>query len=146
MLQVVKNKIITSDVVDVNVVNVNDVMKRYYHMQVDNAVCRSISHNLYVVGPILPSTRDTCFFDVYNGNRMVYYASIISCKDGSFKLCLNYSLYEHFDIHVLMRIVKFVSLTMRQCGLKPKEVFLKIDARYGDNLPFILKTFKRLHA
>lgn len=141
MLQVTKNNIITSGIADAK-----SIAKQYVGAQAENAVYQIISDNLYIIGPVLPLKSDTCFFDVYKGNRMVYYAAIISCKDGSVKLCLNYSIYEHFDIHVLMRIVKFVSLTMRQCGLKPKEVFLDIDARYGDNLPFILKTFKRLHA
>ena len=141
MLQVVKNNIITSGIEDAK-----NIAKQYIGVQAKNAVYQIISDNLYIFGPVLSPKSDTCFFDVYKGNRLVYYAAIISCKDGSFKLCLNYSIYEHFDLHVLMRIVKFVSLTMRQCGLKPKEVFLKIDARYGDNLPFILKIFKRLHA
>lgn len=141
MLQLVKNKIITSDVADAK-----NIAKHYIGAQAKNAVYQKISDNLYIIGPVISLKSDTCFFDVYKGNRMVYYAAIISCKDGSVKLCLNYSIYEHFDLHVLMRIVKFVSLTMRQCGFKPKEVFLKIDARYGYNLPFTLKIFKRLHA
>lgn len=142
MLQLVKNKIITSDVVDFN-----GVMKCYYHMQqVDNVVWRIISNKLYVVGPIPSMTKDVCFFDVYNDYNLVFYAALFSCRDGTFMLRLNHTTYKYFNLHILMRIVKFASLTMRQYGLKPKEVFLDIDARYGESLPFTLKTFKRHHA